>query len=181
MSTKCSHSNPAASQRREEPTVRPRARTLLVALALASLATLVVAAPAHAVEAKQQTHLVAQFDSGHSGWIKIALEKDLSNNKARAHAAIWCQNASGTRVNCGAITYKASDSWLEVQHWDETYGWQYDLTLPLCAASTDCRMPNFGVENEYTLAASVERSRRMVRRDALAAAGTSSTVERPCG
>jgi hypothetical protein len=131
--------------------VRSRARILLVPLALASLATVLVAAPAHAVEAKQQTHLVAQFKSGHTGWIKIALEKDLSNNKARAHAAIWCQNASGARVDCGAITYKSDASWLEVQHWDETYGWQYDLTLPLCAAGPpDCRQHNFGIQDEYT-------------------------------
>jgi hypothetical protein len=33
-------------------------------------------------EVKQQTHLVAQFDSGHTGWIKIALEKDPSTDKA---------------------------------------------------------------------------------------------------
>jgi hypothetical protein len=131
--------------------VRLRARTLLVALTLATLATVLVAAPAHAVEVKQQTHLVAQFRSGHTGWIKIALEKDLSNNKARAHAGIWCQNASGARVNCGAITFKASGSWLRVEHWDETYGWQYDLTNPLCPVTgSDCRQSVFGVMNEYT-------------------------------
>jgi hypothetical protein len=39
-------------------------------------------ATAHADEVKQQTHLVAQFGSGHTGWIKIALEKDPSTDKA---------------------------------------------------------------------------------------------------
>jgi hypothetical protein len=85
--------------------VRPRARILLVALALATLATVLVAAPAHAVEVKQQTHLVAQFNSGHTGWVKIALEKDPDLNTARAHVAVWCQNASGTKVYCGAIDF----------------------------------------------------------------------------
>jgi hypothetical protein len=65
--------------------------------------------------------MVAQFNSGHTGWIKIALER-LDGIYARAHLAIWCQNASGTKVAC--------DKWelapyghLAVQYWDESSGW----------------------------------------------------------
>jgi hypothetical protein len=111
--------------------VRPRARSLLVAFTLATLATVLVAAPAHAVEVKQQTHLVAQFKSGHTGWFKIALEKDTSNNKARAHLGVWCQNASGTKVHCGAVEGNHFGGRLSVEHWDETYGWQPDINANL--------------------------------------------------
>jgi hypothetical protein len=130
--------------------VRTRARTLLVALALATVATALTATPAHAVEVKQQTHLVAQFSSGHTGWVKIALEKDPSNNKARAHLAIWCQNASGTQVNCGSYGFKANASWLRVEYWSETAGWQYVVILPLCGTPTDCDYPASGIDNKWT-------------------------------
>jgi hypothetical protein len=46
-----------------------------------------LAAPAYAEEVKQQIHLVAQFDSGHTGWIKIALERDYLG-RARAHLGV---------------------------------------------------------------------------------------------
>jgi hypothetical protein len=111
--------------------VRPRARTLLVALALATLATVLTAPAAHAAEVAGQTHLVAQFNSGHTGWIKIALEKYPTVNAARAHAAIWCQNASGTKVQCGAIEGlydprppPSRGGYLTVEYWDESLGWQ---------------------------------------------------------
>jgi hypothetical protein len=99
--------------------VRTRARTLLVALALATLATVLTAPPAHAAEVAGQTHLVSQFSSGHTGWVKIALEKD-SNNSMRAHVAVWCQNASGTKVQCGAIDFAGK---LSLQYWAENFGW----------------------------------------------------------
>jgi hypothetical protein len=99
---------------------RARTRTLLVALALATLATVLTAAPAHAEEVKQQTHLVSQFNSGHTGWVKIALEKNTSTNESRAHVGVWCQNASGTKVQCGAVQFSGT---LEVEYWHEGYGW----------------------------------------------------------
>jgi hypothetical protein len=103
--------------------VRPRARTLVVALALATLATVVTAAPAQAAEVKGQTHLVAQFDSGHTGWIKIALER-LDGIYARAHLAVWCQNASGTKVQCRRWELAPYGA-LSVQWWNEGTGWSY--------------------------------------------------------
>jgi hypothetical protein len=99
--------------------VGTRARTLLVALALATLATVLTAPPAHAAEVAGQTHLVSQFNSGHTGWVKIALEKD-ANNAMRAHLGVWCQNASGTKVQCGAIEINGS---LQIQYWLENSGW----------------------------------------------------------
>jgi hypothetical protein len=110
--------------------VRTRAQTLLVALALATLASVLVAAPAHAEEVKQQTHLVAQFNSGHTGWIKIALEVD-DYDQGRAHVGIWCQNASGTKVQCGAIEFAYPSSKLNAEWWEETQSsW-----LPLASES----------------------------------------------
>ena len=100
--------------------MRTRARTLLVALVLATLATVLAAPPAHAAEVKQQTHMISQFPSGHTGWVKIALEKE-SNNFMRAHLGAWCQNASGTKVQCGAIEITGS---LQIQYWLENSGWQ---------------------------------------------------------
>src|SRR5215203_3739305 len=91
----------------------------------------------HSKEVKQQTHLVAQFDSGHTAWIKIALEKDPATNKARAHLGIWCQNASGATVRCGAIQSKAnSASSLTGEHWEETGStWRYVIKFPFCVGS----------------------------------------------
>lgn len=119
--------------------MRLRARTLLVAIALATVATVLTAAPAHAIEVKQQTHLVSQFNSGHTGWVKIALEKNTSTNQARAHLGAWCQNASGTKVNCGNVQFKANDSFLDVQYWEESGGlWKYTDRDPLCPGSYNC-------------------------------------------
>jgi hypothetical protein len=112
--------------------VRSRARTLLVALTLATLATVLTAPPAHAAPLKSQTHLVSQFDSGHTGWVKIGLEGD-ANNAMRAHLGVWCQNASGTKVQCGAIDISGS---LKIQYWREAYSswvdtdiWEQIITL----------------------------------------------------
>jgi hypothetical protein len=114
--------------------VRTRARTLLVAFTLATVATVLGAAPAHAAEVKQQTHLVAQFNSGHTGWIKIALEKD-SNNSIRAHVGVWCQNAAGTKVQCGAVQFAGS---LQVQFWLENSGWGLtDVYVDLVETDSD--------------------------------------------
>jgi hypothetical protein len=100
----------------------------VIALALATLTAALTAAPAHADEVKQQTHLVAQFGSGHTGWVKIALEKNPPTNEARAHVGVWCQNASGTKVNCGAVEFFGS---LTVEHSEEGVGWQMDIMEPL--------------------------------------------------
>jgi hypothetical protein len=123
--------------------VRARARTVLIALALATLTTVLAAPPAHAAEVARQTHLVSRFSSGHTGWVKIALEKD-GNNAMRAHVGVWCENASGTRVQCGAINF-AGD--LQIQYWLENSGWTVtDIYDPLNYTNSNPPL----TLNEYT-------------------------------
>jgi hypothetical protein len=117
----------------EESTVRKRARTLLVALSLAILATVLVAGPAQAVEVKQQTHDI-NFASGHTGKIKIALEKDNSNNTARGHVGVWCTSTQGATVKCGAVEFDGS---IHTQYWNEGVGWTTSRQDPLDYLDTD--------------------------------------------
>jgi hypothetical protein len=113
--------------------VRKQARTLLVAFILATLATVLVAAPAFASEVKGQTHKASVFGTGHAGYVKIALEKDASSH-ARAHVGVWCENSSGSKIQCGAIEFNGH---LDVQHWDETNGWTPDIAKGLDYVNTD--------------------------------------------
>jgi hypothetical protein len=123
--------------------VRVRARILLVALTLATLATVLVATPAYAVEVKQSTHADIHFGSGHTGKVKIALEKDNSNSKARAHVGVWCTETQGATVKCGAIEF---DGTLSVQYSREGFGWTTTSVRGLDYVNTDPPV----VLNEYT-------------------------------
>jgi hypothetical protein len=114
--------------------VRIRTRTVLVAFTLAILTTVLVPGPAHADEVKQQTHLVAQFNSGDTGWVKIALERDYLG-RARAHVGVWCQDSTGFKVACGAIEFKDFSGLLTVDYWYEVPGgtdrWQPIIYKPI--------------------------------------------------
>jgi hypothetical protein len=110
-----------------------RVRLLIMAATLALAASLVVAAPAHAVETTAvRVEAVAAFNDGNWGWYKLVLEKDTSNNKGRIKITAWCEPDNvlgGTKVPCDAIKYgndKAIDptghGWLMGDYWSEDFG-----------------------------------------------------------
>lgn len=110
---------------------RRRIAAVALACAVALPLGLLTAGPAHAVEAASATDYFAQFNDGNVGWYKVALEKDLSNNNARAKVTVWCEpntTPGGSKVYCDAIDFEVTGNnpvgVLAIEYWNESLGWK---------------------------------------------------------
>lgn len=126
-------------------------RRLVIVATLALFGSLLLVSPAHAVEtqAVRGPEVFAQFNNGHVGWFKVAVEKDLANGKLRVKLTVWCEpntTVGGDKVACDAIDMtNGAGRVVSAQFWHSTQGWTDLVGINADVAAIDYSPPTVGI------------------------------------